>query len=101
MTVRFWTKSYDEGMKDLDPAVWEISFAQALRRTFDEIPEKMGISFLGVELTFGDLDQYSNIFANMLIEKGFRKGDCIGLNLPNIPQYIIALLGAIKIGCVI
>lgn len=101
MTARFWTKSYDEGMKDLDPAVWEISFAQALRRTFEEIPEKMGISFLGVELTFGELDRYSNIFANMLIEKGFQKGDCIGLNLPNIPQYIIALLGAIKIGCVI
>ncbi|MHA2496683.1 MAG: AMP-binding protein [Candidatus Hodarchaeales archaeon] len=101
MTSRFWTKSYDEGIKDLDPAVWEVSFAQAIRKTFEKVPDKMALSFLGVPLTYRDLDRYSNIFGHMLIEKGFQKGDCIGLNLPNIPQYIIALLGAMKVGCVI
>ncbi|MFX0116674.1 MAG: AMP-binding protein [Candidatus Hodarchaeota archaeon] len=101
MTARFWTKSYDDGVKDLDPSVWETSFAQAIRRTFEQLPDKLALEFLGVELTFGDLDRYSNIFANMLLQHGFQKGDCIGLNLPNIPQYVIALLGAVKIGCVI
>ncbi len=82
---RFWTKSYDEGMIDLDPSVWETTLVEAIRKTFDEVPSKMGVEYLGVEVTFGELDHYSNIFAQFLIEEGFQKGDCIGLNLPNTP----------------
>jgi len=61
----------------------------------------MACEFLGIEITFSELDRYSNRFANMFIEKGFRKGDKIGISLVNIPQYIIALLGAMKVGCVV
>lgn len=98
---RFWTKSYDEGMRDLDPQVWETTLVKAFRKTFDEVPIKLGLEFQGIEITFGELDQYSDIFANFLISEGFQKGDCIGLNLPNTPQFIIGLLGALKVGCII
>jgi long-chain acyl-CoA synthetase len=98
---RFWTKSYDEGMTDLDPSVWETTLVEAIRKTFDEVPSKMGVEYLGVEVTFGELDHYSNIFAQFLVKEGFQKGDCIGLNLPNTPQFVIALLGVLKAGCVI
>ena len=37
----------------------------------------------------------------MLLESGFQKGDTIGLNLVNTPQYVIALLGAMKIGLIV
>jgi len=37
----------------------------------------------------------------MLIDNGFNKGDIIGINLPNIPEYIIALVGVLKAGCVV
>ncbi len=37
----------------------------------------------------------------MLIKNGFRKGDLVGINLPNIPEYVIAWLGALKAGCVV
>ncbi len=98
---RFWTKSYDEHVHDLDPSLWDTTFTHALRQTFDTIPDNLALEFLGVELTFGELDYYSNKFAHMLLESGFRKGDTIGLNLVNTPQYIIALLGAMKIGLVV
>jgi long-chain acyl-CoA synthetase len=96
---RFWTKSYDSHVTDLNPDIWEISFAQALRDSFDKFPDKMALEFKGVEITFGELDRYSNIFADFLLKQGFNKGDCLAINLVNVPQYIIALLAAFKIGC--
>ncbi len=99
--VKFWTKSYDEGIRDLDPSLWDTSFPQSLRPTLEEFTDKMALEYMGVKVTFGDLEIYSNKFADMLIKNGLKKGDIVGLNLANMPQYVIALLGALKIGCVI
>ncbi len=98
---KFWTKSYDEGITDLNPSLWETSLAHSLRQTFDQFADNLALEYMGVELTFGNLDFYSNKFADMLLKKGLKKGDIIGLNLANMPQFVIALLGAIKIGCII
>jgi len=100
---RFWKKSWDSDMDDLDPKEWESvgHFSQALRRTFDNYPNKAALSSLGVEVTFGELDTYSNQFANMLIDNGFKVGDVVGINVANIPEYPIALVGAMKAGCIV
>ncbi|MFX1283862.1 MAG: AMP-binding protein [Promethearchaeota archaeon] len=97
----FWKKNWDEGVKDLDPQLWETTYPQAIRDTFETLPNNLALEYLGVEITFGELDRYSNQFAHMLIEEGFQLGDRIGINLPNIPQFVIALLGALKAGCVV
>jgi len=100
-TERFWTKSYDEGVADLDPKVWETSYVEAIKPTFEKFPEKHAMAFMGVEITFGELDTYANRFANMLISSGLKKGDVVGINLPNIPEYVIAWLGILRAGCVV
>ncbi|MFX0122348.1 MAG: AMP-binding protein [Candidatus Hodarchaeota archaeon] len=97
----FWKKNWDEGVRDLDPQIWEKTFPQAIRDTFETLPNNLALEYLGVEITFGELDRYSNLFAHMLIEEGFQVGDRIGINLPNIPQFIIALIGALKAGCAV
>jgi len=102
MTIdRFWTKSYDQGMTDLDPSAWETNFVDAIRPAFRNFPDKAALSFMGVEVTFGELDRYSNQFAGMLMASGLKKGDVVGINLPNIPEYVIAWLGALKAGCAV
>lgn len=98
---RFWTKSYDEGVTDLDPKLWDKTFIQATRDTFERLPDNLALEYLGVEMSFSELDRYSNQFAHMLIENGFQEGDVVGINLPNIPSYVISLLGALKVGCVV
>ena len=98
---RFWKKSWDEGMADLDPSEFETNYVDMIRRSFQEMPNKAAFAYLGVEVTFGELDRYSNQFANMLLENGFRKGDVVGINLPNMPEYLIALIGTLKAGCVV
>jgi len=98
---RFWIKSWDEGVTDLDSNLWDKSYIHAIRTTFEQCSQKMACEFMGVEISFGELDRYSNQFAHMLIEKGLKKSDKIGLSLVNVPQYLIALLGAMKVGCVV
>ncbi|MFO7797036.1 MAG: AMP-binding protein, partial [Promethearchaeia archaeon] len=98
---KFWKNNWDEGLKDLDPNTWETSFPDSLRQSLEQDSEKIALAFLGVEITFGELELYSNQFANMLIDNGFQKGDVVGLNLANIPEYVIALIGAHKAGCIV
>ncbi|SDO36983.1 class I adenylate-forming enzyme family protein [Alkalicoccus daliensis] len=63
-------------------------------------PEKAAINYYGREITYHELDQYSDRFAAYLMEKGIKKGDKVALYLQNSPQYIIANLGIQKAGAV-
>lgn len=98
--TKFWKKSWDDGITDFDPELWETTYIDAIRPTFENFLNKMAFEFLGIEITFGELDKYSNQFANFLIDSGFQKGDIVGHNLPNTPQFMIAWLGTLKAGCV-
>jgi long-chain acyl-CoA synthetase len=98
---RFWKKNWDAGLEDLKPAEFETTYVDMIRRTFDELPDKTALAYLGVEITFGKLDNYANRFAGMLRENGFEKGDVVGINLPNIPEYLIAVIGTLRAGCVV
>nr|MDO8117712.1 AMP-binding protein [Candidatus Sigynarchaeota archaeon] len=96
-----WKKSWDRQIRDLDPKSWDTTLAAAFRRSFEEFPDKMAFSFMGVEVTFGQLDKYSNQLANSLLAKGMKRGDVVAVNLPNIPEYVISYVATMKIGCVL
>jgi long-chain acyl-CoA synthetase len=98
---RFWKKNWDEGLEDLKPEEYETTYVEMIKRVFEEAADKTALSYLGVEISFGELDKYGNQFANMLIDNGFAKGDIVGINLPNLPEYVITLIGALRAGCVI
>ena len=98
---RFWKKNWDEGVEDLAPEDYETTFVQMIKQAFDEVPDKTALGYLGVDISFSELDHYANQFACMLIENGFQKGDIVGINLPNIPEYVISLIGALRAGCAI
>ncbi|MBU1713208.1 MAG: AMP-binding protein [Proteobacteria bacterium] len=98
---QFWRKSYDAGLEDIDPSKWETSYVDVIRPAFQKFPEKAAFTFFGIEVSFAQVDSYSNKFADMLIKNGLKKGDVVGINLPNIPEYVIAWLGTLKAGCVV
>jgi long-chain acyl-CoA synthetase len=97
----FWKLSYDPGIKDLDPMLWEATLDQVYHQTMDAFPTRIALAFMGVEISFSELDQYANRFAHMLLLNGFKKGDVVGISLPNIPEYVISVMGALKAGCVV
>ena len=47
-----------------------------------------------------ELDSMSNRFAGFLLEKGIIQGDVVGLNMPNMPAFLICFVGAQKSGCI-
>ncbi len=98
---RFWKSKWDSNIKDLDPKEFEASFTEIARRAFEELPEKLALAFYGTEITYGELDKLSNEFAHMLIENGLKKGDVLGINTANIPEYIIGILGGLKAGIIV
>ncbi|TKJ23649.1 MAG: AMP-dependent synthetase [Promethearchaeota archaeon Loki_b32] len=98
---RFWKSNWDSHIKDLDPREFNTSFNETIRRTFEELPEKLAIAFYGTEISYGELDKLSNEFAHMLIENGMKKGDVLGINVANIPEYVIGILGAMKAGVIV
>ena len=97
---KIWRQSWDEGLDDLDPLEFETSLPETFLDTFENYSDQLAMSFQGLEITYGELDKKSNKFAHMLVDNGFNTGDVVGVNLPNIPEYIIAIMGIIKAGCV-
>jgi len=98
---RFWRKNWDPGLTDLDPKEFETTYPEMLRSIFEKYPDNIALMFQGLEITYREVDRYSNQFANMLIENGFKKGDAVGINLPNSPEYIYSVIGTLKAGCIV
>jgi acyl-coenzyme A synthetase/AMP-(fatty) acid ligase/intein/homing endonuclease len=51
-------------------------------------------------LTYEELFKEVNKFANVLKKLGVKKGDCVGIYLPMIPEVIISMLACARIGAV-
>lgn len=67
----------------------------------ETIPDNIALSYYDCTISYSELDRLANQLANTLVGLGLRQGDVIGLHLPNIPQYVIAMLAASKIGAAI
>jgi len=72
-----------------------------LEKTAKEHPEKAAIAYFEGEITYRELDSLSNQFAGTLSALSVKKGDRVAVFLPNIPQFIIAYFGILKVGAVL
>jgi long-chain acyl-CoA synthetase len=63
-------------------------------------PHKIALIFEEKSFTYKQLDQLAGQVANGLKELGVKKGDRVALFLPNIPEFIIAYLGILKLGAI-
>ncbi|MBF8378205.1 AMP-binding protein [Alicyclobacillus mali] len=61
-------------------------------------PSHPAVRFLGTTLSYGELDAYASAMAALLADLGLRRGDPIALYLPNMPHFLIAKLGAERLG---
>jgi long-chain acyl-CoA synthetase len=63
-------------------------------------PQKTALIFEDRRFTYQQLNLMANRMANGLQELGVTKGDRVALFLPNIPEFIIAYLGTLKLGAI-
>jgi len=78
----------------------EQALTEYLRHWADTIPDKPAIEFYGHTLTFGQLNEQSDRFANVLRGLGIEPGDRVAVFMPNCPQFNIAYWGIMKAGAV-
>ncbi|SPL98957.1 Long-chain-fatty-acid--CoA ligase [[Actinomadura] parvosata subsp. kistnae] len=52
-------------------------------------------------MTYAELDVLSDAVAEGLAVLGVRPGDAVGLQLPNIPEFVVAYFGILKNGAVV
>ncbi len=77
-----------------------ISLGQMLRNTAETYPESKAIYFEGFQMTYKELDEAADQFATALTRMGIKKGDIILIDLPNVPQFVIAYFGIVRIGAI-
>ncbi|MBI9085276.1 MAG: AMP-binding protein [Desulfobacterales bacterium] len=95
-----WLKSYDPGVKErID--IPDISIKDYIVNSYQKYSDRAAAHYLGTTMTFGELLEQSGRFATALAAKGYGKGDVVAINLPNTPQYLIAISGALRAGCAV
>ncbi len=93
-----WLKSYDRGVSP-EMEIPDEPVTAGYERIRKQFPERPAFHFFGVTWSFEELFRAADRFAVALAERGIGKNDCVAINLPNLPQYLIAQLGAAKMGC--
>ncbi len=76
----------------------EISLNELLERSIAAYPEHTAMTFKTKRYTYRELGGCIRSVAASLGKRGVRKGDRIGLMLPNCPQYPISFFGALACG---
>src|SRR5438067_321366 len=77
-----------------------MNIAQHVERAAKFFPDRPAILFQGATLTYGALNTRANRLANALRAQGIERGDRVGLYLPNIPEFAVCYLAALKAGAV-
>jgi long-chain acyl-CoA synthetase len=100
LQTRPWQKNYDY----LVPTT--IRFPRFPVQNFlhlaaSQFPFKAATDFYGSEMTFTQLRTQTLRMANALVQLGVKKGDRIGLALPNCPQYLIAYYAILSAGAIV
>jgi long-chain acyl-CoA synthetase len=100
METRAWHRHYDYNVPTTIRYP-RLPVHELLGIPANAFPDKAALNFFGTEVTFWDLRQQMLRMANALGALGIRKGDRVGIHLPNCPQYPIAYYAALSLGAIV
>ena len=97
---RLWYRRWPEGIpKAIDYP--HIPVERMLRQTAEAHPDTVATVFFGARRTYREIDELSDRFAAALRSIGVRRGDRIGLIVPNSPGFLIAFFGIQRAGGIV
>ena len=77
-----------------------ITLSEVLKQSAKDFPDNPAIIYFGKRISYRELDEMVDRFAAALQDLGVKKGDRVGIQLPNIPQFVIAFYGALRAGAI-
>lgn len=100
MDDRVWFKHYDEGVPiHIDyPQVPLFNFLEESAQKFPNAPCTI---FKGAVITYQEMNKLTDRLAAALAQLGVKKGDRVGILMPNTPQFVMAYFAILKIGGVV
>ena len=97
---RLWLASYPKEVPHslVYPSVSLFQFLEEAARKY---PDNPAMIYFGRRISYREFAQLTEACAAAFYDLGLRKGDRISINLPNIPQFVIAFYAALELGAVV
>lgn len=97
-----WYKNYPAGTPhELEPYNFS-SLVELFETASKKYHNRIAFDNLGGSITYGEVDRLSTNFAAYLQnELGLKKGDRIAIQMPNLLQFPVAMIGSLKAGLIV
>jgi long-chain acyl-CoA synthetase len=96
---RPWLHHYEAGVP-AEITVSEVPVDDLLRDAARRYPDRTALIFFGAKTSYRELDRAADRFAHVLAGMGVGKGDRVSLHLPTSPAFVIAFMGAMRVGAI-
>ena len=98
---RPWLQQYPSGVPThIDPMAYP-SLPHLLGEAWRRHGDRLACDCMGARLRFRDIDTLSQALGAWLQRQGIERGDRVALMMPNLPQYLVAIAGVLRIGAVV
>ncbi|HET9907082.1 MAG TPA: long-chain fatty acid--CoA ligase [Anaerolineales bacterium] len=97
MNEKPWLAHYDKGV----PHTVEIPSAplfHLLEESARKYPDRACTIFKGAVITYKEMNELTDRVAAALVDMGVKRGDRVGIFMPNTPQFVMAYYGILKAG---
>ncbi|MHA2246182.1 MAG: AMP-binding protein, partial [Candidatus Hodarchaeales archaeon] len=98
---RPWFKSWPEEIPKTLEYPEDLPIYKLLEETVQTDPDNIAIVFFDKKMKYSELWDRVLRFASSLHKLGIKKGDRIGIYLPNCPQFVIAFYALNRLGAII
>ena len=99
--ARPWLASYPSVVKHEIGPIEDASIGDMMVKACKTYASRPAFTSMDKTVSFAELEQASRHFAAFLQARGLKKGARVALMMPNVLQYPVALMGALRAGCTV
>jgi long-chain acyl-CoA synthetase len=96
-----WLKQYPAGVPHEIDLAYYGSLVEMFEESFKSYPNRIAVESMGHSWTYRQLDRLSKNFAAYLQTLDLEPGARIALMFPNVTEYLVAMVGSLRAGCVV
>ena len=100
MDERPWLEQYDEGVPH-SIVYPEVPLFYFLEEAAKDYPDSPCTIFKGAKISYREMNEMTDRLAAGLVDLGVKKGDRVGIFMPNTPQFVLAYFAILKAGGVV
>ena len=100
MSDKPWLAHYDKGVPHTVD-IPNVPLFHFLEESARKYPDRACTIFKGAVMTYKEMNAITDRVAAALVDLGVKKGDRVGIFMPNTPQFVMAFFGILKAGGVV